>query len=293
MDHPLPRLVTLTCLVARMMLRVKANHLLFTVSFQALYIRYMFFLTRQIITHLLLIVTVFLLCTGVSGDSDSKIVLIKKPDPPKLPKVLRQNPAKGIVLMKVRLNLKGEVEHIEIIRSSTIDSLDDFLAVWVRNWVFIVDQPKDSSDAVYTVITIRYDLAEQRFETPMTATSAMIVSEKATQSESVSTTVSTQEGLSVFPIEPLRITSIPPEIQNSNLKGGAVILCEIQPDGAVSSAIPERTDEMTEVHRWIIGYLKTTRWRFSGAVHAARLRIPVEYDTSLCKVSFGSITEMK
>ncbi len=253
----------------------------------------MCFPIKRIMTLLVMSVVFCLHSTHVSGDANSKLVLIRKPDPPQLPKVLKQNPAKGIVLMKVRLSLKGEVEHIEIIRSSTIDSLDDFLAVWVRKWVYIVDQPKNSADAIYTIITIRYDLAEQRFETPMTTTSAMIVSDNPAGNESAGSEETAQSGLSVSPVTPLRISSIPPEIQTSNLKGEAVFLCEIQPDGTVGSAIPELGGDLTEVQRWIIGYLKTTRWHFPGDPHVVRLRIPIEYDTSLCKVSFGSITEMQ
>lgn len=228
------------------------------------------------------------------ADDPVKLVLINKPDPPKLPKILRQNPAKGIVLMKVLLSDKGRVEQVELIRSSTIDALDSFLTAWINEWEYLVDFQGKSTRSVYTVVTIRYDLAEQQFDTPMTATSAMILPQSMSNSPETDAANAPSASIRLKSDPELRMTSIPPAIQNLNAKGLNVFILQILPDGTVETVNPETPVDHREIHDWITAYLKGTIWTFDQeAPRKILVKVPVEYDTGMCKCSFGRVSELR
>lgn len=237
------------------------------------------------------------LAVPVKGQNEihfDKPVLIEKSDVPELPRMIRKSNAKGIALIKVDVGDTGLTEDIQPVRSTGLKALDAFLISWIRDWKFL---PKISGDETvdgFTIISIRYDLSENRFEAPpvneltMTLPEAYqrLLSEDSPASVSGETEV-VNDSLDIQPLLDIRITKIPPEIQNRNIVAGTALNFVVNSSGEVVSIERPRAIEDDIVWDWLVKQFQQSLWPTDTEHSRRRLVIPLVMDTSVCKFDFG------
>lgn len=127
---------------------------------------------------LLLFLTMF--PVPLFGEDDQvfdKPLLIEKSDLPEIPKVLSKSRISGVALIRVSITDTGSIDDVGLIRSTGLPPLDKFLADWVTEWSFLPKLDNNKTCAGFTVVSIRYDLARNSFESPPVNTMAMILPE--------------------------------------------------------------------------------------------------------------------
>ncbi|MCD4652635.1 energy transducer TonB [bacterium] len=234
----------------------------------------------------------FLVVLSVHAATFDKPILMEKSKLPKLSRVLKKSNAKGIVLVKVAVDPLGNTFGIDLVRSTGIQALDEFITDWIAEWKFLPKLKNNETVAGFTIISMRYDLSENTFETPPVNKLTMTLPEpfqKIWLSESEkSQSMDTHEGSDqVFPLVPLMITNIPPEVQQKNVSVNTTLCFLVGSEGHVLSINRPEFIDNDVVWRWLTTELKKTVWSTISDKYPVKIEIPFLLETSLCKVEFG------
>ncbi|MBN1552790.1 TonB family protein [bacterium] len=218
----------------------------------------------------------------------AKPTLIFRSEPPAIPQSIRQSNASGIALIKALIDDNGKVIETEMIRSTNYSVLDRTLKDWVSEWQYLPRLREASRTSGFTIITIRYNIANQTFDAPQPIAQAIEIPDQLVTTESLSSDHSATKGLP-FPDPPLKITNIPVNIQKLALKGNTNLTMTINAKGTVT-AISSQDDLKPEIFKeWLLETISKSKWTFpeSAVREKITLVLPVEYQTDLCKISFG------
>ena len=102
----------------------------------------------------------------------AKPLLIERPELPKLPKALKKSKAQGIIILKAMISVDGLVTNTEMINPSGLKVLDEFIEEWVHHWHYFPRIENGEKVDGFTIVTIRYDLENQKFIAPQPEESA-------------------------------------------------------------------------------------------------------------------------
>ncbi|HPQ39574.1 MAG TPA: TonB family protein [bacterium] len=227
-----------------------------------------------------------------------KPILIEKSDVPEMPRVLVRSNAKGIALIRVSVDATGATEDIALVRSTGLKTLDDFIVQWVREWKFLPKLQDDQTVDGFTILSLRYDLAENRFEAPPVNELTMTLPEPYQRLwAATGPTPETDTGRMavsseiVLPVVPIQITKIPPEIQNRSTLLGTALVFSIDSAGKVIHVDRPIALEDDVVWNWLVSQMELSEWPGDPGRSERCLEIPLIIDTSICKVDFGDASE--
>jgi protein TonB len=241
-----------------------------------------------------LIFVLFLSCINpVSASEDfTRPILIEKSDLPELPRILNKNNGKGIALIKVNVDEKGRTSDVALIRSTGLAPLDEFIVGWVKEWKFLPKIMNNKTVNGFTMISMRYDLAENRFEAPpvndltmtLPAPYQVLFTSETDREESSET--KNLDG-TIKPVNPIAISKIPPDIQNRNIAVGTAIIMDIDKSGHVIHIERPLAISDDSVWLWIEKELKKVQWLLPDNRPGVKIKIPMILETGLCKAEFG------
>ena len=102
----------------------------------------------------------------------AKPLLIERPELPKIPRALKKSKAQGIIVLKAGISHEGRVTGTEMISPSGLKVLDEFVEEWVHHWHYFPRIENGAKVDGFTIVTIRYDLENQKFIAPQPEESA-------------------------------------------------------------------------------------------------------------------------
>jgi hypothetical protein len=218
-----------------------------------------------------------------------KPVLIEIPKLPDLPAVFRQSNAKGTLLIKVQVTSMGDVDKVEFIKASSMKKLDNFVAEWVKMWKFLPRVTKTEAITTFSVLSIRYDLAEGKFETPPVLNAPMILPESLANQRSPEGITSSTNKKQAFPRTPLKISEIPLDIQKLNLQGVIICTFTVNPKGTVLQVDLESEIKDFNILKWLKDYLLLTEWDIENIQQNSgecKIVVQIDINTAICKIKF-------
>ncbi|MBN1296564.1 TonB family protein [bacterium] len=227
-----------------------------------------------------------------------KPMLMEKSDPPALPRSLLRSNARGIALVRVSVTATGTTELVELVRSTGMKPLDAFLVQWVTSWRFLPKLQDNRTTDGFTILSIRYDLADNRFEAPPVNELTMTLPEpfqilwqadpqRVDHADVRTPSDSWEESYRIEPLVPPVIKRIPPEIQSSRISIGTVIVLSVDAVGRVVTVIRPRGIPDDRVWGWLEPEFEQSIWPPDSGRIMRRIEIPLILDTALCKVEIG------
>ncbi len=220
-----------------------------------------------------------------TGPRITKPMLLERPELGDVPAALEKSRARGMVLIKAKISITGKVEEIEIIKSSQLNSLDEFLTSWVRTWEYLPRQVNGEAEEGFTVVSIQYDLVEQSFKAPQPLNEPVQLS-GSMELVSPPAAVDRDGKMRPVPRNALEIKAIPVEIQNLNLKGKAKILFTVDSEGLPEFPAVSDPDLNADFAEWILDYINKTRWNFNEKMKTHQVELTLVYDTGVCSLQF-------
>ncbi len=230
----------------------------------------------------------FVLSVSVFAAGTDKPILIDRPEVPPLPRVLKNSSVSGITLFRAKISQSGMVDEVAVIRSSGMEALDGFLSDWIRKWKFLPRVDNYDIQSSYTVITIRFDLANQLFKAPDVIRSAVAIPDSV--AERISGNSSAMEK-KAYAQPALKVSEIPLDIQKLSLSGKCELVLTLDKDSRVSAVSFRHAPDSKRFLDWLKAKVLGTHWvlpEISGSSNAVmRLLVPVKFNTGLCRISFS------
>jgi TonB family protein len=241
----------------------------------------------------LVIILVLFSSKTVRSNDLVKPVLIERPEPV-LSAGLKKTNAKGMVIAKIMVSSKGNVEDVEFIKASKIKELDDFLTKWIKRWKYLPRTEKSELTTGFTVITLKYDLTEGKIDAPSVVNAPIQLSDSLISVAS-NAPDSNPVKVDVNPKTPLKITSIPLEIQNLSVTQKVIFTLQLDDKGNVEGVQVEPPIENPNLFEWFKTYFSGVSWELSGEAQKTPIKvsIPVDFNTSICKFEFGTIQQLQ
>ena len=147
----------------------------------------------------------------------------------------------------------------------------------------------------FTLVSIRYDLATGRFDAPSPIDAPIELPDDFVSVLSDDSDSGKQEDR-IDPDEPLKIGSIPLEIQKKALKGECVLYLTLAEDRRANRIFWSSPMSDEQFRLWLEAYFRTVRWKPFPEKYRDRkcyIKVPVRYQTQICKIVFleASIVE--
>ncbi|MBN1879313.1 TonB family protein [bacterium] len=116
-------------------------------------------------------------CLAQDEQVFDKPILIEKSELPDVPRVLKKSNITGVALIRVLVSKSGAIDDVGMVRTTGLSTLDNFLIDWVKEWSFLPKLQDNETASGFTIISIRYDLANNSFESPPVNSLTMILPE--------------------------------------------------------------------------------------------------------------------
>jgi hypothetical protein len=219
-----------------------------------------------------------------------KPILIEQPAL-ELSGALTRSSAKGNIIAKIAINAQGDVAELEFIKRSDFAAFDKFIGDWIGKWKYIPRADESGAEVGYTIVSIQYDLEKGIVHAPPPLKHPIQLPESAviSQLKPRKTSPESADFKSILPEAPLKISSIPPNIQALDIRTTTNIYGLINQGGSIEDLRFDSKLTSEAVRLWITAYLQSTHWKISIANSQEKswILIPILLDTKLCKCEFG------
>ncbi|MBN1552791.1 energy transducer TonB [bacterium] len=237
--------------------------------------------------------------------------IIEIPSIPDIPQELNDMTTSGSAVYTIYVDHRGRFQKAEPVKASEVDGLDDYIVSWISKWKFSPALENNFPVAAMLDIRIQYQLPDKIFKVPDISDEEHIaaIAEPKMETRVETTTEKTEsKSTEAIPdcsdktrvesrpkiIQPPKITFIPNEIQNLDLKGSAVYKVSIDSSGQVSDVSIVQSSGNQELDQWLIPFIKDTYWEpatMESKPIACWRNLELSFYTLACRFDFVNIFE--
>ncbi len=231
-------------------------------------------------------------CLAQENQVFDKPILIEKSDLPEVPKVLKKSNITGVALIRVTVSESGTIDDVGMVRSTNLSPLDKFLTGWVREWTFLPKLHQNETAPGFTIVSIRYDLARNSFESPPVNSLAMVLPEPymrlwSGESAPKASSVVTSRMDSASPVRSLQTESIPDNLKQTGVVIDTVIEVKVGKDGKLNSIERPDTFDPDSLWEWLVKELKRMEWQVKTDSEIRIIRIPLKLNLQSGSIEIG------